>query len=67
MYYLYTCAGKVKEAPCNYSSSLDADKVLGMNEEASVTALKWRLKVSKEGIFIISGRLRWTSSVLYLV
>ncbi|KAK1397474.1 tRNA (guanine(37)-N1)-methyltransferase [Heracleum sosnowskyi] len=40
--------GKLKEAPCNNSSSLDADKVLGMNEEASVTALKQCLKVSKE-------------------
>lgn len=46
----------MKEAPCNNSISSDADKVLGMNEEASATALKQRSEVSKEGIVIISVR-----------
>lgn len=48
--------GKVKEVPCKNSISLDADKVLGMNEEADVPAFKRGSETSKEGIVTSSGR-----------
>ncbi|XP_074367263.1 tRNA (guanine(37)-N(1))-methyltransferase 2-like isoform X3 [Apium graveolens] len=40
--------GKVKEVPCNNSISLDAGKVLGMNEETDVTAFKRGSGIYKE-------------------
>ena len=55
---IFICsAGKVKEVSCSKSITLDSDRVVGMNEDATVTTLKRPSDVSEEGIFRISGRL----------
>lgn len=54
----------MKEVLCNESISLDTDKVLGMNKDASGNTLKRRSDVSEEGVVEISGRLKWTNTVL---
>lgn len=48
--------GTVEEVSCNKSVSLDADKVLSMNEDASATSLKRHSDVSEEASKVSKGK-----------
>ncbi|KAL8133045.1 hypothetical protein AgCh_008488 [Apium graveolens] len=47
--------GKVEEVSCSKSITLDADKGIGMNEDASVTTLKRRSDVSEEEVGVCAA------------